>query len=568
MRAPSPQQRGPDLGTRTPRAQASRARVRCRPRRAGRGFRRPPGQEPRCRRTPRTSSALCSSPSPWRARSPAHVARDQGHVRCLHRDVGARAYGDADVSVREGRGVVDAVADHTYLLALRLQALNLVDLVGRQYLGEHTIYAEFASYGLRGAAIVAGDHGHLGAETVQLLYGLARLLPHRVGHGEEAGGPSAYGRKHGSLAFPRELLGPWDQAVFRDAGLAEEPARPDEDLLAFDTGPNATASYGLERLGLAERDAPSLGTPHDRLAQRMLAPALGRGHDLEELVLRKAVSCAHVGQLWLTLGEGACLIQDDGCEIVGALECLPALDQYPRLGPLSCTYHDRGRGREAHRARAGDDEDRDHVQKGEREGRCGAERQPEGEVRHGNAYDGRDEYAADPVREALYGRLGPLRLLDQPHDPAQGGILADLRSLKAKTAAGIHRRADDLVPLSLGDGHRLPRDHRLVYRRLARDDASVHRHLLARPHDHDIPYSYVLARHIYLFALALPTQDAGSLGAQTSEPPYGLVRATLGPHLEQPAKQNERDDQGGGVEVHICPPAGKELWRQSGDRTV
>ena len=49
----------------------------------------------------------------------ARVAADEGHVRCLDRDVGARPDRHAEIGRGKGRGVVDAVADHRDDGALR-----------------------------------------------------------------------------------------------------------------------------------------------------------------------------------------------------------------------------------------------------------------------------------------------------------------------------------------------------------------------------------------------------------------------------------------------------------------
>src|SRR5918998_1405350 len=97
----------------------------------------------------------------YRPRHPAHVAGDQGQVRGLDRHVRAGADGDAHVRLRQGWGVVDAVADHADPLAVRLQPLYLGGLVLRQDLGEDPVYAELAGDGPGGARVVAGEHGDL-----------------------------------------------------------------------------------------------------------------------------------------------------------------------------------------------------------------------------------------------------------------------------------------------------------------------------------------------------------------------------------------------------------------------
>ena len=67
------------------------------------------------------------------------VAADQGEVGGLDGDVGAGAHGQAEVGLGERGGVVDAVADHGDDGALVLEALDDVDLVGGQHLGDDVL---------------------------------------------------------------------------------------------------------------------------------------------------------------------------------------------------------------------------------------------------------------------------------------------------------------------------------------------------------------------------------------------------------------------------------------------
>ena len=84
---------------------------------------------------------------------------DENHdVRRLGRGAGpARAHGDADMSRRERRRVVDAVADHQGR-AQRLLDRDRRDLVGRIALGQHGIKVEGGADRLRRLRPVAGDH--------------------------------------------------------------------------------------------------------------------------------------------------------------------------------------------------------------------------------------------------------------------------------------------------------------------------------------------------------------------------------------------------------------------------
>src|ERR671916_790974 len=205
----------------------------------------------------------------------AHVAGDQGQIRRLHRDVRAGAYGDAYVGPRQGRGVVDPVADHAYPLSLGLEPLYFVRLVLREDLGEDPVNAELAGDGPGGSLVVARDHGDLETQSVQPVYRLARLLLHRVGHGDYARELFIHRDEHGRLARGRQLLEPGLQTVFVHPGLAQEPLVPDEDGATLDPSPHASTADRFESLRLGEGEPALSGALHDGLTQGMLAGPLG-----------------------------------------------------------------------------------------------------------------------------------------------------------------------------------------------------------------------------------------------------------------------------------------------------
>ena len=88
----------------------------------------------------------------------AQVAFHQRDAGALHGDVGAGAHGDADIGLRQRRGVVDAVAGHGHDAPFRLQPLDHLALLLRQHFGLDLVDAELARHGVRGRAAVAGEH--------------------------------------------------------------------------------------------------------------------------------------------------------------------------------------------------------------------------------------------------------------------------------------------------------------------------------------------------------------------------------------------------------------------------
>jgi hypothetical protein len=76
----------------------------------------------------------------------------------LARGLGAGVHRDADVGLRERRGVVGAVAGHRHQASLRLLAANQVELALRRRLGEEVVDPRLLGDLCRGQPVVARDH--------------------------------------------------------------------------------------------------------------------------------------------------------------------------------------------------------------------------------------------------------------------------------------------------------------------------------------------------------------------------------------------------------------------------
>jgi len=76
-------------------------------------------------------------------------------------DVNIAADGEADIGRRQSRRVIDAIPHEGDPPAAGLKGANGLHLAVRQNFGAHLVDAQTSSHGLRGPAVVAGDHGHL-----------------------------------------------------------------------------------------------------------------------------------------------------------------------------------------------------------------------------------------------------------------------------------------------------------------------------------------------------------------------------------------------------------------------
>jgi hypothetical protein len=132
-----------------------------------------------------------------RARTrPSQVALHQGHAGALHGDVGAGAHGDADIGGGERGRVVDAVAGHGDDAALGSDSGRRRPLSSGSTSASTSSMPSRAGDRLGRRAVVAGQHDDadaLGAFSAEIAAGVVCL--HRIGDGENAGGPPSTATK-------------------------------------------------------------------------------------------------------------------------------------------------------------------------------------------------------------------------------------------------------------------------------------------------------------------------------------------------------------------------------------
>src|SRR6185436_208002 len=93
------------------------------------------------------------------ANDTAQVALDQRDGRALHRDIGASAHGNADISCSEGRRIVNAIARHSNPTALFAQVLDDGLFLLGQHIGHDLIdAADISRHRFCGTTVVASQH--------------------------------------------------------------------------------------------------------------------------------------------------------------------------------------------------------------------------------------------------------------------------------------------------------------------------------------------------------------------------------------------------------------------------
>jgi len=100
--------------------------------------------------------------------NPAQVAFDECHLGTVHRDIGSGAHGHADVSLRERRCVINAIARDRNDAAFMLELLHQCELVGRFHFTVHLVDAELGGDRLRRRQPISRRHDDVHARGLEL----------------------------------------------------------------------------------------------------------------------------------------------------------------------------------------------------------------------------------------------------------------------------------------------------------------------------------------------------------------------------------------------------------------
>ncbi len=102
----------------------------------------------------------------------------------MHRHVGAAAHGDTDIGGGQGRGVIDAVADHRHHAGL-FQLGDGGGLVGGKDFGVYIIDTQGIGHHAGTAAIVAGEQMAADVPGLELCHRLQGAGLERIAKGEQ-----------------------------------------------------------------------------------------------------------------------------------------------------------------------------------------------------------------------------------------------------------------------------------------------------------------------------------------------------------------------------------------------
>ena len=295
------------------------------------------------------------------------------------RDVGAGAHRDADIGCGERRRVVDAVAGHGDLGALRAKLLDQRLLALRQHVGADLVDAELCRDGLGGHAALSPVAMMMRQPAlVQRADSFAASGLDRIGDGDDAGQPAFDGDEHRCLALRPQRVCRSHRAPAastpRSAIIAALPSATRRPFTVPVTPLPVTASKSVaarDRRAALPRRLRRSPRPADA---RNRAPALAASASSRPS--SKSFGRDHVGQLRPALGQRAGLVDDQRVDMGEALQRLGVLDQHAGLRAAAGRRHDRHRRRQAQRAGTGDDQHRDRRRRWRRSCRAPDQRAP------------------------------------------------------------------------------------------------------------------------------------------------------------------------------------------------
>ena len=319
----------------------------------------------------------------------ARALHDAGEVALEQRDAGAF---DGDIvpvpmamptcGGGERRGVVDAVAGHGDDAAFAAQFLDHRAFLLGQHLGFHFGDAEALGDGVRGGAVVAGEHHDADA--------VCRAAPSSAA-GVVALTGSAMAMAPASLpSTARKMaVAPSLRAAVRlrcaerrgvDVRVRREIWRCRARARLPSTMPVTPLPAGASKFAhVASVELALGGGGDDRRGERMFAAALDAGGEAQDLRLVKAAAGDDRDHLRLAFGQRAGLVDHQRVDLFHPLQRFGILDQHAGLRAAADADHDRHRRGEPERAGAGDDQHAHRRDQPVGKARLRPERRPGGE---------------------------------------------------------------------------------------------------------------------------------------------------------------------------------------------
>ena len=384
-------------------------------------------------------------------------------------------------------------------------------LVLRQDFGERLVDAELPGDGVRRAARIARKHHDTYTCALERRNRFRRAFLDRIGHRRNACCGAVNRKKHHRLGVSTPGFSALFPAPGIDVALGKKAAATYQHFLAIDFGQHAETVNRLECRSRPRRQAARLGALHDGKPYRVLGKLFHTGHECERFVFRKSFS-DKISQCGMAQCQGAGLVHHHGIDIAHAFDGLGIAEQDAGARALSHRYgHRDGRG-ETDRTRAGDDQNRNCVEKCVTESRLGTEEPPGQRCHNGDGDYDLHEVCRNNIGKPLDRRARALRLSYHVNNTRQQRVCTHALGADHQGAVAVHRCTGYLGASSFDHRHGLAGDHGFVHSASTFEYCAIHRYFIAWLHAQPVADRDSLQRHL-LFA-AVVAQTPGEVGRE------------------------------------------------------
>jgi hypothetical protein len=324
-------------------------------------------------------------------------------------------------------------------------------------LRDDALDSDGACDGFRDLSSIAREQHQFATHRLEARDRRRRSLPERIGDTDQPPEDTVDGDQNRRATLSGEFAGSLGERRGCDAGVFEPACASREHGTAIDRGGDSAAGDRRKARSGRDGEAQPAGFRDDRFRERMPRARFGSGGEPQQLAFGRARHDSLIGDRGPARRERAGLVEDDGVDPSRGLERRAAFDESTQLRSPPRRNENRRRSGEPHRARAGDDQDGDGIDEGQRETSLRrSERHPRRERAECDQQDDRNEDGADPVGKALHGSLRSLGFFDHADDLLEHGVGADPRDPHPECAGPVDRASEHLVIEPLGHGTTFP----------------------------------------------------------------------------------------------------------------
>ena len=289
-------------------------------------------------------------------------AVDQDDIGCIKSDICTCSDSYTYIGSCQGRGIVDAVADHCGA-ALLHELTDDFFLAVRQDFGDDLVYSDLSSDSFSCFLPVTCEHYSPDAHLPEFLNCLNAVISYRICKSDETEEPAAFLEENWGLACVGEFSSFLHEPC--DISLSYIVHYHEVSIAACDTDSlgaiPCVCSYSAagDLLVIADPECRAAYVSADGFGERVLGSGFDSGCDLQEFILRNALAGENICDFRVAACDSAGLVEGDYLNTACLLKCCSGFEQDAVPRSDSAADHDGNRGGKSEGARTADDKYRD-----------------------------------------------------------------------------------------------------------------------------------------------------------------------------------------------------------------